>query len=113
MAADQLAAEGVSCGVVNARWLKPMDPRLTTDWAPRYPLLVTAEDGVATGGFGAAVLETLAPTGLAGRVRMAALPDGFLPHGRQNELLAQHGLSPEGLAGAVRAGLQARARLRH
>jgi 1-deoxy-D-xylulose-5-phosphate synthase len=112
VAADQLAADGVSCGVINARWLKPMDPRLTTDWAVRYPLLVTAEDAVATGGFGAAVLEALAPHGLAGKVRMAALPDGFLPHGRQNELLAQHGLSPDGLAGAVRHGLRDRARLR-
>src|SRR5207247_1646549 len=88
VAADQLAAEGVSCGVINARWLKPMDPRLVTDWARRYPLLVTAEDNVRSGGFGSAVLEALAPHGLAGSVRTAALPDRFLGHGRQNEILA-------------------------
>jgi 1-deoxy-D-xylulose-5-phosphate synthase len=102
VAADRLAEEGISCGVVNARWLKPVDPRLATDWARRYPLLVTAEDNVGSGGFGGAVLETLAPTGLAGKVRIAALPDHFLPHGKQAEILAENGLAPEGLAETVR-----------
>jgi 1-deoxy-D-xylulose-5-phosphate synthase len=102
VAADRLAEEGISCGVVNARWLKPVDPRLASDWARRYPLLVTAEDNVGSGGFGGAVLETLAPTGLAGKVRIAALPDHFLPHGKQAEILAENGLAPEGLAEMVR-----------
>jgi 1-deoxy-D-xylulose-5-phosphate synthase len=110
VAADRLAAEGISCGVINARWLKPVDPRLLSDWAQRYPLLVTAEDNVGSGGFGAAVLETLAPEGLAGKVRVAALPDQFLPQGKQAELLAQHGLAPEGLADLVRDSLRAVAR---
>jgi len=105
VAADQLAAEGIACGVVNARWLKPIDPRLATDWGVRYRLLLTAEDNVGTGGFGAAVLEALAPHGLAGKVRMAALPDRFLPHGRQAEILAEHGLDPDGLVQAVKAAL--------
>jgi 1-deoxy-D-xylulose-5-phosphate synthase len=109
VAADQLAAEGIACGVVNARWLKPMDPRLVTDWAVRYPVLVTAEDNVGSG-FGSAVLETLAPHGLAGKVRVAALPDRFLPHGKQAEILAEHGLDPEGLALAVKSALAARTR---
>jgi 1-deoxy-D-xylulose-5-phosphate synthase len=105
VAADRLAADGVSCGVVNARWVKPVDPRLVADWGLRYPLLVTAEDNVGSGGFGAAVLEALAPHGLAGKVRVAALPDQFLPQGKQAEILAQHGLSPEGLADLVRKSL--------
>jgi 1-deoxy-D-xylulose-5-phosphate synthase len=99
-AADKLAAEGISCGVINARWLKPMDPRLA-QWAARYPLLLTAEDNVGTGGFGAAVLEALAPLGLAGKVRVQALPDEFLPHGRQASILAEAGLDAEGLAQSV------------
>jgi 1-deoxy-D-xylulose-5-phosphate synthase len=109
VAADQLAAGGIACGVVNARWLKPMDPRLVTDWAVRYPLLVTAEDNVGSG-FGSAVLEALAPHGLAGRVRVAALPDRFLTHGKQAEILAEHGLDPEGLAKTVRSALAQRTR---
>jgi 1-deoxy-D-xylulose-5-phosphate synthase len=106
VAADRLAEQGISCGVINARWLKPVDPRLVSDWARRYPLLVTAEDNVGSGGFGAAVLETLAPTGLAGKVRIAALPDRFLPHGKPAEILAENGLAPEGLIALVRQSLK-------
>jgi 1-deoxy-D-xylulose-5-phosphate synthase len=105
VAADRLAAEGISCGVVNARWVKPMDGRLGTEWAVRYPLLVTAEDNLGAGGFGAAVLEALAPRGLAGKVRVSGLPDRFLPHGKQDAILADHGLDPLGLAITVREAL--------
>ena len=111
-AAELLAAEGIDCGVINARWLKPIDPRLAEEWALRYPLLVTAEEGVASGGLGSAVLEALAPSGRAGKVRVAALPDGFLPHGRATEILAEHGLTGAGLADRVRAEVGQRARPR-
>ena len=106
-AAALLEKEGISAGVVNCRWLKPVDPRLATDWAPRYPLLITAEDNVITGGFGDAVMESLAPHGLAGKVRIKALPDSFLPHARAQDILAQHGLDAPGLAHAAREALRA------
>jgi 1-deoxy-D-xylulose-5-phosphate synthase len=106
-AARLLQAEGVSCGVINARWLKPMDPRLVTDWAVRYPALVTAEDNIITGGFGSAVLEALAPVGMAGKVRVVALPDEFLPHARPADILGRHGLDAAGLAGAAREAARA------
>ena len=111
-AASLLAAEGIDCGVINARWLKPIDPRLAGEWAERYPILLTAEDGVASGGLGAAVLEALAPSGRAGKVRVAALPDSFLPHGKASEILAEHGLTASGLAGRIRAEVGQRARPR-
>ncbi len=104
-AADRLEQDGISCGVVNARWVKPMDPRLVSDWARRYPLLITAEDNVGSGGFGGAVLEVLAPAGLAGKVRLSALPDMFLPHGKSAAILAEHGLDPAGLVKQVKAAL--------
>ena len=109
-ATERLKAEGISCGVINARWVKPIDGRLLSDWALRYPVLVTAEDNVAAGGFGGAVLEALAPAGLAGKVRPAALPDAFLPHGKPAAILAEHGLDAEGLAAAVRAAVGTRVR---
>ena len=106
-AARALEQEGINAAVVNARWLKPLDPRLK-EWAERYPVLVTVEDNVDTGGFGSAVLEALAPTGLAGKIRVAALPDIFLPHAPAADILARHGLDVPGLVArardAVRAG---------
>jgi 1-deoxy-D-xylulose-5-phosphate synthase len=99
-AAERLALQGVECTVVNARWVKPMDPRMV-DWARRHPIVMTVEDNVGSGGFGGAVLEALAPHGLAGRVRPIALPDQFLPHGKAAEILKEHGLDAAGIAQAT------------
>ncbi|HEV2139838.1 MAG TPA: 1-deoxy-D-xylulose-5-phosphate synthase [Candidatus Dormibacteraeota bacterium] len=99
-AAERLELQGVSCGVVNARWIKPVDPRIA-DWARGHPVVVTVEDNVGTGGFGGAVLEALAPLGLAGRVRTLALPDEFLPQGKASDILRERGLDAAGIAKAV------------
>jgi 1-deoxy-D-xylulose-5-phosphate synthase len=107
-AARRLDADGLSVGVINARWIKPMDPRLVSDWAQRYPMLVTAEDNVGSGGFGAAVLEQLAPHGLAGKVRVSALPDQFQPHDTPTAILSRHGLDPDGLVAAVKRAVESR-----
>jgi len=64
-------------------------------------VVVTVEDNVGAGGFGGAVLEALAPHGLAGRVRTVALPDQFLPHGKAADILREHGLDAAGVAKSV------------
>jgi 1-deoxy-D-xylulose-5-phosphate synthase len=99
-AAARLDLQGVSCAVVNARWVKPVDPRIT-DWARSHPVVITVEDNVGTGGFGGAVLEALSSHGLAGRVRMLALPDGFLPQGKAADILKENGLDAAGIAKSV------------
>jgi 1-deoxy-D-xylulose-5-phosphate synthase len=99
-AAERLAMQGISCGLVNARWIKPVDPRIV-DWARSHPVVLTVEDNVGSGGFGGAVLEALAPHGLAGRVRTIALPDAFLPQGKASDILSTHGLDAAGIAKAV------------
>jgi 1-deoxy-D-xylulose-5-phosphate synthase len=99
-AAERLEVQKISCAVVNARWIKPVDPRIV-DWARSHPVVVTVEDNVGTGGFGGAVLEALSPHGLAGRVRLLALPDEFLPQGKASDILKQHGLDAAGVAKSV------------
>ncbi|HEX9476796.1 MAG TPA: 1-deoxy-D-xylulose-5-phosphate synthase [Candidatus Dormibacteraeota bacterium] len=99
-AAERLALQGIECTVVNARWVKPVDPRII-DWARRHPIVMTVEDNVGSGGFGGAVLEALAPHGLAGRVRTLALPDQFLPQGKAADILKENGLDAAGVARAT------------
>jgi 1-deoxy-D-xylulose-5-phosphate synthase len=99
-AAERLDGMGVSCTVVNARWVKPVDPRII-DWARHHEVVVTVEDNVGAGGFGGAVLEALAPSGLAGRVRTVALPDQCLPQGKASDILKEHGLDAAGVAKTV------------
>ncbi|HEY1162918.1 MAG TPA: 1-deoxy-D-xylulose-5-phosphate synthase [Candidatus Dormibacteraeota bacterium] len=108
-AAERLELQKVSCAVVNARWIKPVDPRIV-DWARAHPVVVTVEDNVGAGGFGGAVLETLAPYGLAGRVRMLALPDEFLPQGKASDILKEHGLDAAGVAKSVYEAVKGKVR---
>jgi 1-deoxy-D-xylulose-5-phosphate synthase len=105
-AAVTLAQSGVSCGVVNARWVKPLDDRLA-EWVARYRTVVTLEDNVLSGGFGAAVMETLSETGLAGRVHLFGIPDRFLPAGSADEVIRSVGLDPDAVAERVSLLLQA------
>jgi 1-deoxy-D-xylulose-5-phosphate synthase len=99
-AATLLEEHGVDAGVINARWVKPLDPRIVK-WAEHYRQVVTIEDNVVTGGFGSAVLERLAPEGLAGKVRILGIADDFQPHGSAAALLERNGLSAAAICETV------------
>jgi len=99
-AAALLAGGGVESRVVNMRWIKPMDLEAVTD-AARYPLVVTIEENTGLGGFGAGVLETLADLGSTVPVLRLSVPDCFVTHGHPDQLLAEVGLTPEGVRAAV------------
>lgn len=88
-AADILAQQGISAGVVNMRFAKPLDRELLLEHARRYGRLVTLEEGVLAGGVGSAVLETLNSAGLLEQCRVLTLgiPDEFVPHGDKKLLL--------------------------
>ena len=111
--AEKLAADdGLSVGVVNARFAKPLDHELLLAQAADARLIVTLEDAVATGGFGTGVLETLSAAGIATPVERIGWPDTFVGHASSvAELRAAHGLSPAQMLARVRArlGLAAKA----
>ncbi|HEY7927500.1 MAG TPA: 1-deoxy-D-xylulose-5-phosphate synthase [Candidatus Dormibacteraeota bacterium] len=106
-AAEVLSAEGIACTVVDARFVKPLDPAMA-GLAARHPAVLTIEDGTVIGGFGDAVLEALADMGVAVPVRRLGLPDSFIEHGAQPLLLHQFSLDVDGVTGAVRELLRER-----
>ena len=103
--ADRLAAEEqLSVGVVNARFVKPLDRALLLSHAACIPLLVTMEDHVVAGGFGSAVLEALHDADCPVAVERIGWPDKFVEHGTSGEILrAAYGLSPEDIRRKVLA----------
>lgn len=102
-AAERLAEEGLNTAVVNARFLKPLDEELIRNVTERYPLIVTVEENVLAGGFGSALLETLARLNIRNvRVRCLGIPDCFVPHGTPQELRRLFRLDAEGIMAAVR-----------
>jgi 1-deoxy-D-xylulose-5-phosphate synthase len=110
-AARMLEAEGWRIGVVNARFVKPLDEAVLAQTAAANELLLTAEENVLAGGFGAAVLEHLSAHGPAAvRTELAGIPDEFVEHGTQEALRAQYGLDAAGLAARARSMLGTRAR---
>jgi 1-deoxy-D-xylulose-5-phosphate synthase len=85
--------------VVNARFVKPLDTALIDRLAAQDLLIITVEDNVVAGGFGSGVNEYLIDQGYdAAGVRNLGLPDRFIEHGERGELLAEIGLSADGLA---------------
>lgn len=102
-AAKKLAAEGLSIGVINARFVKPLDTETILKAVESLPLVVTVEEGTLEGGFGSAVLEAANAAGLDTRnVVRCGIPDRFIEHGERSELLADLGLNGDGLAAVVR-----------
>ncbi len=97
-AAHLLEKEGLSAAVVNARFVKPLDRELILNQARRIKKVVTVEENVLQGGFGAAVLELLAQEGLNIPVKMIGLPDKFIEHGAPDLLREKYGLTPEKIA---------------
>jgi 1-deoxy-D-xylulose-5-phosphate synthase len=95
--------EHVSVGVVNARFVKPLDRTLLLSQAAVVPLLVTMEDNVLAGGFGSAVLEALQEAHCPTAVERIGWPDRFVEHGSSVELLrANYGLAPDDMFMRVR-----------
>ncbi len=102
-AAKKLRAEGFHMGVINARFVKPLDKDIILRAVETLPLVVTVEEGTLEGGFGSAVLEAANAAGLDTRnIIRRGIPDQFIEHGERHELLADLGLTAEGLADVVR-----------
>ena len=91
--ADQLAEEGWSVALINARFAKPLDRDLILEHARGKKLVITLEESVAAGGFGSAVLEAINEAALSDEslrglpVRIIGLPgDRFVDHGAVGDL---------------------------
>lgn len=99
-AAQVLEREGLSCGVVNMRFAKPIDPEFLHDVARRSKRIVTVEENVLAGGYGSAVMDMLASEPI--RVHRIGLGDFYADHGAQKLLYEHHGLSANQIALKIR-----------
>src|SRR5262249_36851386 len=104
-AGERLRRQGIDAGVVDARFVKPLDVEMLSRAAQASRWIVTVEEHQRAGGFGSAVLEALnqIPNATA-RVRVLAVPDRFVEHkSSREEQLAEVGLDPDGIERTVRA----------
>ena len=88
----------IQVGIVNPRFIKPIDTTLLLSQAKTASLLVTMEDHVLAGGFGSSVLEILQDNNSATSVERIGWPDQFVEHGSSVSILrSAYGLSSEAI----------------
>ena len=107
MVAPALAAgETLDASVANMRFVKPMDEALIAELAGNHSLLVSIEENALIGGAGSEVARILAQRGLDTPLLRLGLPDHFIDHGEQGQLLADLGLDAAGIVKSVRNAQQ-------
>jgi len=103
-AADELSRRGISCGVANARFAKPLDMELLTKLASSCPRILTLEEHLAIGGFGAGVVEAFHAAGLPTEgLKIHAIGDHFIDHSPQAQQRHNLKLDVEGVVETVYA----------
>ncbi|GAB5404069.1 MAG: 1-deoxy-D-xylulose-5-phosphate synthase [Aureliella sp.] len=102
-AADKLREEGLNIAVINPRFIKPLDEELLGRAFSECRFVLTLEEAALMGGFGSAVLELACDRGWDTRqMKRLGLPDSFVEHGDRAELLADCGMSVDGIVDACR-----------
>ncbi len=99
-AAGQLRAAGLSVRVLDMHTLTPLDEAAVLAAAEETGAIVTVEEALVTGGLGGAVAEVTSANQPV-PVERVGFP-GFLPTGSVSYLFEENGLSPDGIASAVR-----------
>lgn len=104
-AAELLEAQGISAGVVNMRFAKPLDVELLREHAQSYGKIITLEEGVLAGGVGSAILEELNENKFLEQceVRCFGIPDEFVMHGDKKLLFRDLGLDTPTIAAKAAA----------
>ncbi len=92
-AAETLRDKGVDAGVINMRFIKPLDTALIDEAVKRTAKLVTVEDNMLAGGFGSAVAEYLADSGKQAHLLRLGIGDEFVQHAKSALLYDQVGIS--------------------
>lgn len=108
MARNILLSLGVEPTVVNARFIKPIDESLLEQLTHTHTHFITIEDGQIFGGFGSAVSEFFHQKNIPVNLKILGIPDKFVEHGKQEELLSEIGLDPYGIAKSIRKFLEER-----
>ena len=106
-AAIELMGKGVSAGVVDARFVAPMDVDLLRRKAAGVRLVVTVEENVLAGGFGEGVLDALASVGLDVPVLTLGVPDRFIAQATVAQQTAECALDALSIARSIRERLRA------
>jgi len=103
-AANKLEGEGISLTVMNARFSHPLDEEMILDFAKNKRTVITAEEGVASGGFGSAVREFLDNQNIFDiKFKRIAIPKQIYPVGKTDQIRKLYGLDSDGIVNHIKS----------
>jgi len=101
VATAEKAAETLNATVVNMRFVKPLDEQIILKLAANHNLIVTIEENAIAGGAGSAVNECLIANNIEIPIINLGLPDQFSEHGTRDQILADYGLTSDGIISSI------------
>ncbi len=101
-AAEIAKESGIPVDVYDMVWVKPLDEDLLKEISGKYKLIITLEDGIKTGGFGSAVVESLNSHSLNTKVEVLGIPDRWIHQGTIQELQQDCGIDPVSIANKIK-----------
>nr|WP_223160041.1 MULTISPECIES: 1-deoxy-D-xylulose-5-phosphate synthase [unclassified Leucobacter] len=101
-AAALLEAQGITCTVIDPRWVVPVRTSVV-EMARAHRLLISIEDGIRVGGIGTRIRQALRDAGVDTAVSELGTPDEFPGHATRGQLLEDAGLTAEQIASDVEA----------
>lgn len=106
--AESLRHKGISVGVYDMVFAKPLDENILREVAAMGVPVITLEDGAKAGGMGSAVAEWMCANGFHPDITMLGAPDSFIAHGTVAQLHEIVGIDSrsieEAVVRAVKAG---------
>ena len=91
----RLKERGLSCTLVNARFVKPVDEEMIERLARGHRLIVTLEENVASGGFGERVRTFADEKELPAQILSVTIPDEYVEHGNVELLKKEIGIDED------------------
>jgi 1-deoxy-D-xylulose-5-phosphate synthase len=95
-----LKAQGIGARVLDPRWVKPI-PQYVIQQAAQAKLVVVIEDGMRSGGVGAALSQALRDQNVDVPLRNFGTPLAFLNHAKRVSILNQLGLTGQSITRSI------------
>ena len=101
-AVKKLVSDNITVAHYDMRYASPLDSGVLHDVFRRFGNIITVEDGMLKGGFGSAILEFMNDNGYNSRITRLGIPDYFVEHGTQEELIHECGFDAAGIEKTIR-----------
>ena len=98
---QKLLEKNIDIGIINIRFLKPIDEEILKSEIEKYKTIITIEDGTIIGGLGSKIQEIISENRLKQNLIKFAYPDEFIKHGDTKELEEKYGLSEENIENII------------